>query len=375
MIRHLFRRTLREKSGHKPDYLLLTAGIALVIFGLIMLSSASSDIGKLKFNDTYYYLKHQLEFGFSLGALGFFLGYVISYRRYKKIAFPLLLLSIGALAAVFTTAGISAGGAMRWLKVGMLTVQPSEILKLTFVMYLAAWLGNAKANRQSNFMAGYVPFLVISGIVALLIFLQHSTSALVILMSAALCLYFVSGAQWSYILNTIFIGALLLAVGVYVTPYRFNRVIGYFAGQNDTQGSYYHLNQALIAIGSGGVAGVGYGQSTSKYNYLPESISDSIFAVIAEELGFVGATALILAFFVVALRGIMIAIKMRDNFGKLLMAGFVTVMSVQVFLHIAANVGLIPFTGVPLPFISYGGTSLAVFMTILGIMVNISKYA
>lgn len=375
MIRHLFRRTLREKSGHKPDYLLLTAGIALVIFGLMMLSSASSDIGKLKFNDTYYYLKHQLEFGFSLGALGFFLGYIISYRLYKNIAFPLLLLSIGALAAVFTAAGISAGGATRWVQIGAVSVQPSEILKLTFIIYLAAWLGNLKANRQNTFATGYLPFLIVSGIVAFLIFLQRSTSALVILMSAALCLYFVSGARWSYIFNTIFIGALLLAVGVYVTPYRFNRVMGYLAGQNDTQGVHYHLNQALIAIGSGGVAGVGYGQSTSKYNYLPESISDSIFAVIAEELGFVGATALILAFFVVTLRGIMIAIKMRDNFGKLLMIGFVTIMSMQVFLHVAANVGLIPFTGVPLPFISYGGTSLAVFMTMLGIMVNISKYA
>lgn len=374
MIR-IFRRIFIGKSGHNPDYLLLVAGIFLVLFGLIMLSSASSDLGKIKFDDTYYYLKHQAQLGLSLGIIGFLCGYFIYYRFYKGLALPMLLVSIAALGAVFTPLGISAKGATRWVQVAGVAFQPSEILKITFVVYLAAWLSNVKANRQSSFTTGYVPFLVVSGLVAGLILFQRSTSAVAILMITAVAVYFVSGARLSYILNTIFVGLLLLATVVYITPYRRDRVIGYLQGHTDILGSGFQLNQARIAIGSGGVTGVGYGQSTIKYHTLPESIGDSIFAVIAEELGFIGALGLILAFFVVVLRGLIIAMRMRDSFGKLLMVGFVTVLSVQVFLHIGANLGLIPLTGVPLPFISYGGTSLAVFMTMLGMMLNISKYA
>ncbi len=340
-----------------------------------MLSSASSDLGKIKFNDTYYYLKHQAELGLSLGIFGFLCGYFVYYRYYRKFALPLLLLSIAALGAVFTPLGIFAGGATRWVQIAGVAFQPSEILKITFILYLAAWSSNLKANRQDNFTAGYLPFLAISGVVAGLILFQRSTSAVAILMLTAVAMYFVSGARLSYILNTIFIGLVGFAIVIYATPYRFERVVGYFQGHMDVQGSGFQLNQALIAIGSGGVTGVGYGQSTIKYHTLPESIGDSIFAVIAEELGFIGALGLISAFFVVVLRGLVIAMRMRDSFGKLLMVGFVTVLSVQVFLHIGANVGLTPVTGVPLPFISYGGTSLAVFMTMLGMMLNISKYA
>lgn len=346
-----------------------------MIFGLVMLSSASSDIGKIKFNDTYYYLKHQIYYGLGLGLLGFSLGYFLNYRMYRHIALLALFASIAALAAVFTPFGFSAGGATRWLQLGALTIQPSELLKLTFIVYLSAWLGNLKANRQKELLTGYVPFLIISGLVGLLILLQRQTSAVAILMFAALVLYFASGARLSYIFNTIFFGLIALGLVIYTTPYRFDRVMSFVKKEVDPQGSGYQLNQALIAIGSGGLTGVGYGQSTSKYNYLPESIGDSIFAVVAEELGFIGATALILAFSVVALRGIIIAKKLRDNFGRLLIIGFVSVLSVQAFIHIGANIGLIPLTGVPLPFISYGGTSLAVFLTMFGIMLNISKYS
>lgn len=374
-MKKFLERFIIWKRGHKPDLILLVGGVFLIFFGLIMLSSASSDIGKIKFNDTYYYLKHQISFGLGIGTLGFLIGYFVYYRFFYNFALLFLLLSLGALAAVFTPLGFSAGGATRWLHVGPITIQPSELLKLTFVMYLAAWLSNIKANRQTNFYKGYIPFLIISGATGFLILLQKQTSAVVILMFAALVMYFVSGARLSYVLNTIFIGFLGLAIAVYATPYRFDRVMGFLKHDSDLQGTGYQLNQALIAVGSGGLTGIGYGQSTSKYNYLPESIGDSIFAVIAEELGFIGATALILAFFVVVLRGLIIAKKLRDSYGKLLIVGFVSILSIQAFIHIAANIGLMPITGVPLPFISYGGTSLAVFMTMFGIMLNISKYA
>ncbi len=374
---------MKPKLGHYPDYVFVSCIILLVVFGLVMLSSASSDLGKIKFNDTYYYLKHQLLFGLSFGVIGFLIASLVYYRWWQKLAIPLLLISLAALILVFTPLGFSHAGANRWLDLGILSVQPAEFLKLSFIIYLAAWLsskGKVINLRQTSFMAGYLPFLIISGLVAFLIIIQPSTTIVAIIMAAGLVVYFISGARLSFVLGTIFLGLLVFVLVVLLMgSYRLDRVQTYFKTVFnpdivDAQSKGYHLNQALTAIGSGGLWGVGFGKSILKFKYLPEPIGDSIFAVIAQELGFVGVIFLITIFIFLFIRGFIIAKNSRDQFAKLITVGIISIMAVQTFIHIAANSGIIPFTGVPLPFISYGGTSLAVFLTMAGIIVNISKY-
>jgi cell division protein FtsW len=373
---------LKSKAGHSPDYIFISCVIILVAFGLIMLSSASSDLGKIKFNDTYYYLKHQLLYGLSLGVAGFLFASFIHYRFWQKIAVPLLLVSLLLLVLVFTPLGFSHSGANRWLNLGVLSVQPAELLKLSFIIYLAAWLSSKKERgfrRQTNILSGYLPFLIISGLVGFLILMQPSTTTVVIIMAAGLLVYFTSGARLSFVFGTIFLGLMALILVISLTPYRLERVETYlktFFGPEivDSQSQGYHLEQARMAIGSGGLWGVGFGKSTTKFKYLPEPISDSIFAVIAEELGFVGAVFVIGIFILLFIRGIKIAKNSRDQFAKLTTIGFISVIAIQTFINIAAISGILPLTGVPLPFISYGGTALAVFLTMTGVIVNISRY-
>lgn len=353
------------------DYVILVLFIILITFGLLMLSSASSDLGKLsRFNDAYYYLKHQIYYGLSFGIAGFLAGLFIPYRHYKKMAPLFLILCLAALVLVFTPVGVALGGAQRWLEIGSLTIHPAEILKLAFIIYLSAWLSSSKRDRGHSFIEGFLPFLAISGLIAALLIFQRSTSAVLIIMFSALVVYFASGAKKRYVIITILIGTALLGLVVYFTPYRLDRVITYFEPARDERGAGYQTNQAKIAIGSGGIWGAGYGKSKSN---LPEKIGDSIFAVIAEEFGFAGSITIIAVFLIFITRGFLLARKIHDQFGKLLLVGFSAVIGAQAFIHIGAISGLIPLMGIPLPFISYGGTALAVFMTMTGIMLNISK--
>ena len=297
---------------HSPDYVIILSTFFLVIFGLVMLASASSYLGQTKFGDSYYYLKHQLMYGLSIGLVGFIATSMIYYRRYEKIAIFLLILSIALLVLVFTPMGSNSSGADRWIKIGPVNFQPSELLKITFIIYLAAWLGK-NIERAKSFAGGFLPFLVISAIIAGLLIKQPATSAVVILMFTGLAIYFVSGARISYILGTIIVGAAALAMIIYITPYRFNRVMTFLNPDADLQAAGYHINQAKIAIGSGGLLGVGYGESTTKMRYLPEPIGDSIFAVIAEELGFVGGTTFILVFFILVFKIFWLARRVLIN--------------------------------------------------------------
>ncbi|RJQ29991.1 cell division protein FtsW [Candidatus Parcubacteria bacterium] len=363
------------KTGHKPDYFLIATVFILTVFGIAMLASASSELGKVKFNDSYYYLKHQIFYGLSLGAVGFFLGSFINYQHYKKFAFPLLLVSIAALALVFTNLGVEVRNATRWLQVGPISFQPAEIMKITFMVYLAAWLSNPKMRRERNFSEGLLPFLFVSGTVAALLLFQPATSTVVILLGAGLAVYFLGGAELKYIALMILLGVIALGIIIYITPYRFERIIGFLNQSEDVLGKNYHVTQSLIAIGSGGLTGRGFGQSITKANSLPTPIDDSIFAVVGEELGFIGAGSLVVLFGILAFRLFWLAKNVRDRFGKLILIGFGTIIALQSFINMAAISGLAPLTGVPLPFVSYGGTALAVFLTMTGVAVNISKYS
>lgn len=363
-----------SKTGHRPDHFLLTLVFILAAFGLAMLASASSDLGKIKFNDSYYYLRHQIYYGLSLGVAGFFAGYFIHYQRLRKFAFPLLLLGIILLALVFTHFGLQAGNANRWLKVGPISFQPAELMKIFFIVYLAAWLSNPKTKRAQDIGEGLLPFVLLSGFIAILLILQPATSTMAILLGTGLVVYVLSGAQLKYILATVLVGIVAVGIVIYATPYRKARILGFLNSGSDAQGQNYHINQALIAIGSGGLTGVGYGQSATKVSFLPAPIDDSIFAVIGEELGFVGAAGLVALFAILVFRLFWLAKKTRDGFGQLLLMGFGTIIAFQSIVNMAAISGLLPLTGVPLPFISYGGTALAVFLTMMGVAGNVSRY-
>lgn len=371
----IFEEMLKPiKSGHKPDYFLLALIFILTAAGLVILSTASSSLGEIRFNDSYYYLKHQIKNGLIVGIAGFFLGYFIYYQHYRKISLIFLILNIVFLALVFTKFGVNAGGAKRWLEFGPISFQPAEILKISFILYLAALLTNKNTERLQSALSGFLPFLVVSGIIVLLLLLQPATSTVVILLASAFAVYFVSGARLRYIFSLILIFLGVLGFAIYATPYRKERILSFLDANRDVRGSNYQLNQSLIALGSGGLFGIGYGESKNKVSYLPAPIDDSIFAIIGEELGFVGAGGIIVLFAMLVSRLLWIAKNMRNKFGRLLLVGFASIIAFQSLVNMAAISGIIPITGIPLPFISYGGTALAVFLTMSGIIVNISKY-
>ncbi len=362
------------KKSHQPDYFLASTILLLLVAGLVILTSASSELGRIKFGDSFYYLKHQIMFGLSLGLAGFLAAYFIPYKRYKNAAFALLIFSIILLALVFTQLGVTAGGASRWLRFGPLVFQPAEFVKLAFILYLAAWLSNTKMNRDKDFWTGFMPFILISGFIAALLVLQPATSTVMILMGAGMVMYFISGAKLSHIAIVIMAGIAGLSLVILSTPYRLQRVMTFFNHEKDASGAAYQINQSLNAIGSGGLFGVGYGRSTTKIGSLPGPIDDSIFAVAAEELGFVGAGFLVILFGLLVFRLFWLARNLRDKFGQLILVGFGSLVAFQSLVNMGAISGLLPLTGVPLPFISYGGTALAVFLTLSGIVLNISKY-
>ena len=364
------KKTRRRRR--KSDLIIVFCTFFLVIAGLVMLASASSNLGKIRFDDTYHYLKHQLMFGVSFGLIGFFLASKIYYRFYEKIAVILILVGLGLLLLVYTPFGLQTGGAERWIQLGPISFQPAEFMNIAMIVYLAAWL--RKKERTKKAIKGLVPFLIVVGLTTYLLLKQPSTSSAAILLAVSLIIYFASGTKFSHVLAIILIGVIAFGSVIYLSPYRWERVQSFLNPEANQLSSGYHINQTLIAIGSGGLWGVGYGQSTTKIKYLPEPIGDSIFAVIAEEMGFVGTGVLMGIFLLLILRTFQVAARARDKFGHLLLVGFGSLIAIQAFVNIAAVSGVIPLTGAPLPFISYGGTALVSFMTIAGIINNVSKY-
>lgn len=366
--------TLTFTDARRPDYVVIFCAAFLIAFGIVMLSSASSDMGRARFGDTYYYVKHQLLYGLSIGLIGFFVAAKTYYGALQRVALPLFIASLIALLLIFSPLGFAAGGAERWLRIGSITVQPAELLKLTLVIYLAAWLAKDK-ERPSGFSRGYAPFLAVLAIIGSILLAQSTTSTFIILAAVAGAVYFASGARPVYLLLTAVLGATIILAVSYATPYRWSRIMAFIDPESNPQSAGYHITQSRIAIGSGGVWGVGLGESTTKIKYLPEPIGDSIFAVIAEELGFVGGATVALLLGTLSVRTLMLSRRLQNRFGQLLLVGFGTLIGIQAFVNIGAISGMIPLTGMPLPFISYGGTGLAVYMTMVGIITNISKYA
>lgn len=348
------------------DILLLISVICLTLFGLFMLYDASSFVAFRDFADKYHYIKDQffwIILGFlSLGLFSFF-----DYHKLYNLALPILIIGILLLVLVFIPGlGVSLLGARRWINFHFFLLQPSEFVKLGLAIYLAAWFSNKEKGR-------FLAFLMLLGLVVFLIMLQPDMGTATIVLSEAIVVYFLSGANLFYLGIIAPIIAVLGFILIKLEPYRAARLSTFLNPNQSLSTSSYHVRQILIALGSGGLTGMGLGNSLQKYAYLPENTTDSIFAIIAEELGFLGAAAVILLFMVVVWRGFTIAIHAKDNFGKLLAGGISTFLAMQILINLAAQTALLPLTGIPLPFISYGGSALIINLAAIGILINISR--
>ncbi|OGL62907.1 cell division protein FtsW [Candidatus Uhrbacteria bacterium RIFCSPHIGHO2_02_FULL_47_44] len=358
------------------DYGLIGIVSVMILFGLIMLLSASSPNAYKQFGDSYYFLKHQVIFGLIPGMAGLLFFSRIPYTFWKKHAWNLLLVSIGLLLLVFIP-GFSAGfgTSHSWISIGgFFSIQPSEIVKLTFLFYLAGWLGARDERGVRDINTGLVPFLAVLGIIAILMILQPDTGSMTIIAAMSLVVYFVAGAPVKYVAGLIAAGLAGIWFLITITPYRAARFTTFLHPELDPQGIGYHINQALLALGSGGFFGLGYGHSRQKFQYLPEVAGDSVFAVIGEEMGFVISLFVIGLFLVLFWRLMEIAKRAPDKFSKYVCVGVAAWIVIQAFENIASMAALMPITGVPLPFISYGGTSLAILMCAIGVVLNISKH-
>lgn len=365
----------------KPDFILLGTTATLVIFGILALSSASASNSQEKFGTTYYFLTHQILFGIIPGIIFGYLAYRINLNSVKKWIPLILLLNIILLGMVFLPGiGIKAGGAARWLNLGIISVQPSEFLKLNFILYLALWLSskaernNLKIKKISNaFSQTFVAFLMIIGTIGLLLFLQPDVSTFGIIILTAVVMYFLANTPIIHTGLLFLMGAAGLVCLAPLASYRMKRILVWIKPETDPMGIGYQAKQALIAVGSGGIFGVGLGMSRQKFGFLPESMTDSIFAVMAEEMGFAGCFILIALFLTFFWRGFKIGKGSQDKFLQLASFGISFWIITQALINISSMIRLFPLTGIPLPFFSYGGTAIFVELIGVGILLNISK--
>lgn len=357
------------------DRTFLIIVLVFITGGFLIFSSAS--LGLLaregaRFSSVAF---SQVAYGIVGGLIGLAITSNIHYRFWRKYAFYFFLFAIFLTLLVFVP-GISLahGGARRWLALGPVSFQPAEVLKIAFIIYTATWLSGMHKHIKS-FLKGTLPFGIILAIVGVIMLAQPDTDTYAIMVLAAGAMFLAAGGRWRDIIGVCVVGMALLALLAFTRPYIMDRIHIFLDPSADPHGSGYQIQQSLIAIGSGGIFGRGYGQSIQKFEYLPEPIGDSIFAVYAEEFGFVGTMLMIVLFTFFAFRGYTIAAYAPDVFGTLLAVGFVTLITAQAFFNIAAMLAVVPLSGLPLPFISHGGTALFATLLAVGIVLNVSRYS
>lgn len=366
-------KLFKIKDKHEPDKSLIWALFVLLLVGLVILFSASSVIAYDTYGTPYFYFKKQL-FSLALGLVGFFIASLIDYRLWKKYAFYFLIFSIILLTLVFVP-GIRSeyGTARSWINIFGRSLQPAEFVKLAFLIYLATWL-EAKREELKSLSSGFIPFLAILAVISFLMFKQPDFGTLFIIATSAFIVYFVAGGKAKHIIVLIlFSGLSLFLLLDNLSAYQSDRFRCLKDPGYSPQNECYQINQSLIAVGSGGWFGRGLSQSRQKFMYLPEVWGDSIFAIAAEEIGFVFSTLLILLYLFIFYRGFIIAKLSPDIYGTALATGIISWLAIQTFLNIGGMINLIPMTGVPLPFISHGGSSLVINLVAMGILVNISR--
>ena len=367
------RRSRRRRKKREIDYSFFIMIIALLAFGLIMVFSASSPRAHYNNSDAFYFVKKQAVF--ALAGL-FFMWFVskIHYKFWYKTFWVLGVATFGLLGAV-ALIGTTGGGAQRWLAIGPVTIQPSEIAKFTMVAMTARLLTDYQDNIKEFFKGMCAMMALPVAICGVVLLERHLSGAVIILLVGAVMVY-VGGAKLKQMLLTgLVVGAPALALAVILEPYRVRRVMNFWNPFLDMKDSGYQMVQSLYAIGSGGLFGVGLGQSREKYLYLPEAHTDFIYSVICEELGFVGAILVIVMFAILVVKGFRIAMNAPDRFSSLLVTGIVSLIGMQALMNIAVVTASMPCTGITLPFFSYGGTSLVINLFEMGVVLNVSRYS
>jgi len=366
-------------SSQFPDRILISVILALIILGILIISSVSAPLSQERFGKPFYYLNRQILFGFLPGLILAIFVFKIPLDFLKKASLILFLINLILLALVLLPKiGLSLGGATRWISMGPISFQPSEFLKLTFPIYLASWLSSQKRGSSFKKERGgqnliLVAFLLMIIFLSLFLIFQPNISTLAIIILIALLIYFLADTPFWHSFFLILIVFVSILILIKIAPYRANRLMVFLNPEVDPMGIGYQMKQSLIAIGSGGSSGLGLGMSKQKFGFLPQPISDSIFAIFAEETGFIGSLILISLFLVLFWRGFKVAKSTEDKFSKLIALGITFWLSIQAFINIGAMIGILPLTGIPLPFISYGGSHLITELIGVGILLNVSK--
>jgi cell division protein FtsW len=362
--------------GHKPDYMLALLVFILLALGLIMIYSISPVLSYNLLGSTSrnYYFYGQLG-NIAIGLVFWVAAAAIPYKAWKNWAPLLLLVAIVALVGLMIPGlSFSKNGATRWLRLGPASFQPAELLKLALILYVAAWL-ERRGTQIRDFWEGLFPFsLMLIGASFVVVVLQRDMGTAMVMAAAAVGMFYAAGVRLTHLTALLSTGLVLGWVAIVTFPHRLSRLTTFLHPASDPSGQGYHISQALIAIGSGGVLGVGLGRSIQIYGYLPEAANDSIFAVIAEEFGLIGSLVIITLFGLLVYRGFKIAKAAPDVFSRMVATGISLWLLFQALINIAAMLSLLPLTGIPLPFISYGGTSMVFSLVGVGILLNISKY-
>lgn len=377
--RGLFRRVFfdsfkKHEASERPDYTLLISTACLIVLGLLMLSSATSVVAFDRYGDSYALVKQQFFHGITPGIIFLLIAIKIKYTVFDRLSFFIFLgLCILLLAVFIPGFGVIQNNSRSWIELFSTRLQTSEFAKLAFVLYLAAWFSKRQLSIQS-FKKTTLPFLIITGVTCLLIMMQPDLGTMAIFAAVACILFFSAGGKISH-LALIGLAGLLSAVPlIFKNQYRIDRILTFWDPMHDIQGASYQVYQGLLALGSGSWWGAGIGQSRQKFAYIPEIASDSIFAVIGEELGFVVSAGIIVLYLLILFRGFAIARKAPDMFGMLTAIGITSILGIHVLINIGAILALMPLTGVPLPFISLGGSNMVMLLAGVGILANISKY-
>jgi cell division protein FtsW len=364
---------VEASKKNRVDWFLMLSIVALMLFSLAVVFTASSTISELKTgsNDTFF-ISHMVKI--LAGIVVMIVVSAIDYNKYKKITKPLLIISV-ILLVIVLVGGSSAKGASRWISLGGVTIQPSELAKFALIFHFASML-DRKQDKIKEFESGFFPFIIWMLVICVLIALQPNFSTMIVIFMISFSMMFIGNVNLLYLIYTGIIGIVLAGIYAVSAPYRLARIQAYLGGEESAGESVsYQLKQALIAIGNGGISGVGVGQSRQSHMFLPESYGDFIFSIIGEEFGFLGLFFIIAIFGFIFYRGMLIARNAPNSFGYFLSVGIVVTFSIYVFINAGVNTGLLPTTGLPLPFISFGGTAIIIYSAAIGVLLNISRQA
>ena len=360
-----------RRNATSIDKTLLGSVVALCLLGLVMVFSSSEALGVVQYGNASYFFQHQIVW-LAVGGVGGLFALGFDYHRLRSMA-PLMMVGIVILLLLVLVPhiGVSRNGARRWFGFGGFTVQPAEIAKVVLVCYLARWLEKSGARVRSA-REGLLPFMLMLGLVVGLVLLEKGLGTSMVLAIIAMSMFMVAGARWHHLGGAIGVAALAIVALIKLEPYRYHRMAAFLNPWNDSLNTGFQSVQSLLALGTGGLTGIGLGNSIQKYQWLPEAHTDFIFAIIGEELGLIGTLLVLCLFCTLAYRGYRAALRAPDTFGLLLATGVTTWITFQAFVNMAAVTTVLPTTGIPLPFVSFGGSSLSVTLTAVGLLLNIS---